>query len=307
MSLIDDNGEMVILVFCSNLWNDVRELLNRGHDNTLSICNGFRKIAGVLRPCDRVADLHELLDRIPNLLVENPAVGDYDNGIQHRTTVLFKPNQLMSKPSDRVGFAAACAVLNKILFSDTICFHIGKQLRYNIELMVAGEKLLFLFLFGVLVHLDNDLRVVFYNQRQFFLGENILPKIIGHKAVWIRRVTCSIIVSLVKWQKPAVLSGKFRAELDTGIVYGKMHHAAFEGKKRLARIAVIFVLLHSIVYILLCKLVFQLKGDNRQTVYKNAHIKGQLPGILCIAELTSHAENVLSKHLPCLGIVLGRR
>ena len=47
----------------------------------------------------RVADLHELLDSIPNLLVENPAVGDYNNGIQHRATVLFKPNQLMSKPS----------------------------------------------------------------------------------------------------------------------------------------------------------------------------------------------------------------
>ena len=119
-------------------------------------------------------------------------------------------------------------MLNKVLFSDTVCFHIGKQLRYNIELMVAGENLLFLFLFGVLVHLDDDLRVVFYNQRQFFLGEDILPKIIGHKAVWIRRVTCSIIISLVKGQKPAVLSGKFRAELDTGIVYGKMHHAAFE-------------------------------------------------------------------------------
>ena len=149
MSLIDDNGETVILVFCSNLRNDVRELFNRGDDNTLSICNGFRKIAGVLRPCDRVADLHELLDRIPNLLVENPAVGDYDNGIQHQATVLFKPNQLMSKPSDRVGFAAACAVLNKILLPNAVCLHIGKQLRYNIELMVAGENLLFLFFFLV--------------------------------------------------------------------------------------------------------------------------------------------------------------
>ena len=228
MSFIDDDGEMVILVFCSNLRNNVRELLNRGHDNTLSIGNGFREIAGAFCPCDRVADLHELLDRIPNLLVENPAVGDYDNGIQHRATVLFKPNQLMSKPSDRVGFAAACAVLNKILFSDTICFHIGKQPRYNIELMVAGENLFFLFLLGILVHLDDDLRVVFYDQRQFFLGENILPKIIGHKTVWIRRVTCSIIISLVKGQKPTVFPCKLRAELDAGIVYGKMHHATFE-------------------------------------------------------------------------------
>ena len=198
-------------------------------------------------------------------------------------------------------------MLNEILLPNTICFHIGKQLRYNIELVVTGENLLFLFLFGVLVHLDDDLRVVFYNQRQFFLGEDILPKIIGHKAVWIRRVTCSIIISLVKGQKPAVLSGKFRAELDTGIVYGKMHHASLKGEQRLTGIAVIFVLLHSIINILLRELVFQFKGDNRQTVYKNAHIKGQLPGILRIAKLTGHAENVLFKHLPCLGIFLGRR
>ena len=219
---------MVILVFRSDLWNDVRELLNRGHDNTLSICNGFHEIAGVFCPCDRVADLHKLLDRIPNLLVENPAVSDYDNGIQHRATVLLKSDELVSKPCDRVGFSTACAVLNKILFPDTVCFHIGKQLRYNIELMVAGENLLFLFLFGVLVHLNNDLRVVFYNQRQLFLCKNILPKVVSHDAIGIWWISCSIVIALIKWQKPAVLSGKFRAELDAGIVYGKMHHATFE-------------------------------------------------------------------------------
>jgi len=280
MSLIDDNCEMVILVFCSNLWNDVRELLNRGHDNTLSVCNGFRKIAGVLRPCDRVADLHELLDSIPNLLVENPAVGDYNNGIQHRATVLLKSDELVSKPSDRVGFAAACAVLNKILFSNTICFHVGKQLRYNIELMVAGENLLFLFLFGVLVHLDDDLRIVFYDQRQLFLGENILPKIISHDAIGIWWISCTIIISLVKWQKPAVLSGKFRAELDTGIVYGKMRHAAFELEQHLSGITVILVLLNGIINILLCNLILELKCNNREAIDKYAQIQCQFGCIL---------------------------
>ena len=280
MSLIDDNCEMVILVFCSNLWNDVRELLNRGHDNTLSICNGFRKIAGVLRPCDRVADLHELLDSIPNLLVENPAVGDYNNGIQHRATVLLKSDELVSKPSDRVGFAAACAVLNKILFSNTICFHISKQLRYNIELMVAWKNLLFLFLFGVLVHLNDDLRVVFYDQRQLFLGENILPKIISHDAIGIWWISCTIIISLVKGQKPAVSSGKFRAELDTGIVYGKMRHAAFELEQHLSGITVILVLLNGIINILLCNLILELKCNNREAIDKYAQIQCQFGCIL---------------------------
>ena len=121
--------------------------------------------------------------------------------------------------------------------------------------MVTGENLLFLFLFGILIHINDNLRIVLYDQRQFFLGEDILPKIIGHKAVWIRRVTCSIIISLVKGQKPAVLSGKFRAELDTGIVYGKMHHAAFELEQHLSGITVILVLLNGIINILLCDLI----------------------------------------------------
>ena len=272
MSLIDDNGEMVIFVFRSDLRNNVRELFNRGNNNTLSICNGFRKITGVLCPCDCVANLHKLLDCVPNLLIKNPAIRDYNNGIQHRATVLFQPDELMSKPCDRVGFAAACAVLNEILLSNAICFHIGKQLCYNVELVVAGKYLFFLFLFGILIHLNDNLSIVFYDQRQLFLGEDILPKIIGHKTVWIRRVTCSVIVSLVKRQKPTVLSGEFRAEFDTSIIYGKMHHAAFKGKNRLAGIAIIFILLHSIVNILLSELIFQFKGDNRQTVCKNAHI-----------------------------------
>ena len=80
----------------------------------------------MLRPCNRAADLHKLLDRIPNLLIKDTAVSDYDNGVQHRATVLFQPDELVSKPSDRVGFSAACAVLNEILFSDTVCLHIGK-------------------------------------------------------------------------------------------------------------------------------------------------------------------------------------
>ena len=37
MSLINDDGEMVILAFRANLRNDVREFLDRGDDNTLSI------------------------------------------------------------------------------------------------------------------------------------------------------------------------------------------------------------------------------------------------------------------------------
>ena len=280
MSLIDDNGEMVILVFRSDLRNDVWELFNRGDNNTFSIRNGFRKIAGVLRPCNRAADLHKLLNRIPNLLIEDTAVSDYDNGIQHRTTVLLKSDKLVSKPSDRVGFTAACAVLNKVLFSDTVCFHIGKQLRYNIELMVAGKYLFFLFLLGILVHLNNNLRIVFYNQRQPFLCKNILPKVISHDAIGIWWISCSIVIALIKWQKPAIFPSELCAELDAGIVNSKMHHAALELEQHLSGITVILVLLNGIINILLCDLILELKCNNRETIDKYAQIQCQFGCIL---------------------------
>ena len=80
----------------------------------------------MLRPCNCIAHLHKLLDGIPYLLIQDAAVGYHNNGIQHRTTILFKPDDLMSKPCDRVGFSAARTVLNQVFLSNTIRFYIGK-------------------------------------------------------------------------------------------------------------------------------------------------------------------------------------
>ena len=70
--------------------------------------------------------------------------------MEGRKLLLFKPNQLMGQPCDRIGFSAACAVLDQIFMSDTLFPHITKKLCDNIQLMIARENLLFLFLFGIL-------------------------------------------------------------------------------------------------------------------------------------------------------------
>ena len=85
---------------------------------------------------------------------------DQKCGIQHRMSIQLKSNELMGKPCDRVGFSAACTVLNEILFPDAVCFHICKEFCNHIQLMIARKNLLFLFLLRLLIDLNNHLGIV---------------------------------------------------------------------------------------------------------------------------------------------------
>ena len=53
----------------ADLVEDERELLHRGDDDLLALCDELAQVAGVLGVADRRADLRELLDRVANLLV----------------------------------------------------------------------------------------------------------------------------------------------------------------------------------------------------------------------------------------------
>ena len=92
MRLINDNSETILFVSGSNLRNNVWEFLNRGNNDALAVCDGFGKIAGVFCPGHSIADLHKLLDGIPDLFIEDTAVSDYNDRVQHRTPILFKSN-----------------------------------------------------------------------------------------------------------------------------------------------------------------------------------------------------------------------
>ena len=92
MRLINDNSETILFVSGSNLRNNVWEFLNRGNNDALAVCDGFGKIAGVFCSGHSIADLHKLLDGIPDLFIEDTAVSDYNDRVQHRTPILFKSN-----------------------------------------------------------------------------------------------------------------------------------------------------------------------------------------------------------------------
>ena len=121
--------------------------------------------------------------------------------------------------------------------------------------MVAWEHLLDGFLLGVLIHFFHNLGIVLNNLGELALGQDILPEVIGHQAVRVRRIACTVLISLVEGQKPAGLFCQFCAELYRGVIHGEMHHAAFEGEKQVARIAIIHVLLDGIFCILLGQLI----------------------------------------------------
>ena len=53
------------------------------------------------------AHLRELFDRVANLLVEDPAIRNDDDGIEHWRVVRREPDQLVREPGDRVRLAAA--------------------------------------------------------------------------------------------------------------------------------------------------------------------------------------------------------
>ena len=89
-------------------------------------------------------------------------------------------------------------------------------------------------------HIDRHIQVTFKllnNQCPFFFGKNIFLQEISHWAIGIRRIACAIIISLIERQKPTVFACKTSAELDAGIIH-----------------------------ILLCELIFQFKGDDRQSI-----------------------------------------
>ena len=90
MRLVDDDGELVIFMFLSNLGNDVRELLYSGYNNALAVLNSFTQVSGMFCPDNRIPHLHKLLDGVADLLIQNTAVSDYQNRVNHRMTVFFK-------------------------------------------------------------------------------------------------------------------------------------------------------------------------------------------------------------------------
>ena len=159
--LVDQDGESPVPVIRSDFRDDIREFLNGSDNDALSVCDGPCQIVGVFRPRHGIADLRELFQGVSDLLVQNAAVGDHDDGIQYRPSVLLQPDQLVGQPCDGVRLPATCAVLDQVFFPHAVFLYVGKELCYHIQLVIARKNLFLRLPFCRLIGFHNHLRVVF--------------------------------------------------------------------------------------------------------------------------------------------------
>jgi hypothetical protein len=137
-----------------------------------------------------------------NLIVENATVGDYDDRVEDLLVIALHANQLVREPCNGIGFAAARRVLDQIALACSIAVHVGQRLANYAKLVIARPHLAAFLPAGALVLFFNDLRIVFEDVGQPLRGENLFPQIVCLESVWVRWITGTVVVALVKWQKP---------------------------------------------------------------------------------------------------------
>ena len=92
MSLVNDDGELPPSVLVADGVQDEWELLDGGDDDPLAILEQGAEMAGAFGMAHDGADLGELLDGVPYLLVQYLSVGNDDDRIEKRFAVLFQPD-----------------------------------------------------------------------------------------------------------------------------------------------------------------------------------------------------------------------
>ena len=302
MCLVDDDGEALATMLIADLVEDHRELLHRGDDDLLARLQELAQRAGPIGMSDDRCHLSELLDRVPDLLVEQPPIGHDDCGVECQAPRMLQTDQLMREPGDGVALAAAGRVLDQVAPPDTVTPGVAQQFPHDVELMVAGEHLARRLLLAVLVPLLDDLSEVLQDLGQARLGQHVAPQVVGLQPGSVGRIPGSIVPALVEGQEPRLLPLQMGAHPNLGIVHGEVDDAAPELEQRLPRIAVALELFDRVRDGLLRQAVLELEGGNRQSVDEGRHVERLRAAILGVAQLPRDAEDVGGVQLDSLGI-----
>ena len=78
---------------------------------------------------------------------------------------------------------------------------------------------------SLLILLLYNLRIVFDDVRQASGSHYLPPEVIGFNAVRIRRVTASIVIALVEWKEPGVISKQFSTKTHFLVIHREVDHA----------------------------------------------------------------------------------
>ena len=106
MGLVDDDGNLAAPVLVADGVQDEGNFCTVVMTMRLPSWEQSPQVAGGLGVADDGAYLSKLLDGVPYLPVQHPAVGDDDYGIEDGRIVPLQPDQLVGQPCDGVGLAA---------------------------------------------------------------------------------------------------------------------------------------------------------------------------------------------------------
>ena len=302
MGLVDDDGKPAPALLVTDLIEDERKLLHGRDNDLLAVLDEPPQVAGSLRMPDGRAHLGVLLDRVADLLVQDAAVGDDDDGVERDGSLMLQADQLMGQPGDRVALAAARGMLDEVTLPGAVLRHIGKQAPNHIKLMVAGPDLGLLLAPGLVVFRLDHLGVVLQDVRQALAREYPAPQVVGLDPVRIGRIAGAVIPSAVERQEPRCLAFQVGAETDLIVVHGEMRHTAAELKQLLPRVAVPLVLLDGIIGGLLRQAVLQFEGEHGQAVDEQYDIQSPLGFVAAVAQLPGDRKAVLTE--PLLGLLV---
>ena len=288
--LVDDHG-VPALRQRLDLVGDERELLQRRDDDPgLLTGEGVGELLAVLvDPHHDAVGVLELVDRVLQLPVEHPAVGDHHDLVEHLVVVgVVQRRQPVGHPGDRVRLARPGRVLHEVVPPGTVLTSIGRQRPHGVPLVIPGED-----------HHRPGLRSL---RRRLDVHEplqqiepgvplpHLLPQVRRAMTVRVRRVPGTHLVATVERQEPGQVArqpGRHRHGLG---VDGEVHDRPTQ--QRVLRITVRAVLRPGVLDGLAGDRVLQLGRRHRDPVHEQAQVE-RLRRVRLVRQLPGHRQPVL--------------
>ena len=101
MRFVDDNGKGATCLHGDFVENE-GELLHRGDNDLLSLLNEAAEVTGLPGMAYRSTNLHKLANGFLELIIENPAVGNHNHGVEQLPSLPLQVDKLVRKPGNGV-------------------------------------------------------------------------------------------------------------------------------------------------------------------------------------------------------------
>ena len=221
---------------------DEGELLEGCDDHRNRIVEGLRELPRTLvDPMHDPALVLELVDRILELLIEDDAICDHDDGVEDaRVGGIMERREPVGQPPDRVALAASRGMFHEVVVPHALAAGRIHQGAHGLQLVVAREDHgLRLHLAAPVITLRVDLQMDESGEEveQAVALQHLLPQV-GRAVVAARRVRrvsgCSVATS-VEGEETRGRARETGGHEDGIGVHGEVHQrAALELEDRLA-------------------------------------------------------------------------